>query len=231
MSSKHLDLISRGVRTSLNHTNSKLQLYDGTTMSVKGTMDIWCMHNGQERLLTFHVVDGSTKPLLSADTCELFGLLTCHVQQAELCNTLERFADVFQVLGWLPGDYHIKVDPVVRPVQHMPRNEPEAVQQELRQHLQELVNMKVLSSVKEPTKWINSMVIAKKPNKFRLCLDPEDLNKAIKRPYYPKPTIDDIMPQLSKAKVCSVLDTKDGFWQVTLNEPSSYLTTFWTPFG
>jgi len=47
----------------------------------------------------------------------------------------------------------------------------------------------------------------------------------------PTPTIDDILPQLSKAKVFSVLDAKDGFWQGKLDEPSSYSTTFWTPFG
>ena len=29
----------------------------------------------------------------------------------------------------------------------------------------------------------------------------------------------------------SVVDAKDGFLQVVLDEPSSYLTTFWTPFG
>ena len=29
----------------------------------------------------------------------------------------------------------------------------------------------------------------------------------------------------------SIVDTKDGFLQVVLNEPSSYFTTFWTPFG
>jgi len=52
------------------------------------------MHKRQEYLLTFHIVDGSGKPILSADTCELFGLLTCRVQQAELFNTLESFADV-----------------------------------------------------------------------------------------------------------------------------------------
>ena len=103
--------------------------------------------------------------------------------------------------------------------QHMPRNVPVAVQQELRQHLQELVNMKVLSPVKEPTKWINSMVIVKKPNKLRICLDPKDLNKAIKRPHYTISTIDYILPQLSKAEVFPVLEAKDGFWQVKLDEP------------
>ena len=31
--------------------------------------------------------------------------------------------------------------------------------------------------------------------------------------------------------VFSVLDAKDGFHQVKLDDTSSYLTTFWTPFG
>ena len=51
------------------------------------------------------------------------------------------------------------------------------------------------------------------------------------------PTVEDIAPKLTKAKVFSVVDVKDGFLQVVLNEPSSYLTTFcrftWLrmPFG
>jgi len=61
------------------------------------------MHKGQEYLLTFHIVDGSGKPLLSVDACELFGLLTCHVQQAELCNTLESFGDVLAKKNRLNG--------------------------------------------------------------------------------------------------------------------------------
>ena len=48
-------------------------------------------------------------------------------------------------------------------------------------------------------------------------------------PHYPQPTTEDILLQLSKAKVFSVLDAKDGFWQVKLDEESSYLTAFWSP--
>ena len=45
------------------------------------------------------------------------------------------------------------------------------------------------------------------------------------------PTVEEILPHLSNAKVLSILDAKDGFWQVKLDEESSYLTTFWTPCG
>lgn len=62
-------------------------------------------------------------------------------------------------------------------------------------------------------------------------MDPSDLNKAIKRAHYPLPTIEQILPKLRNAKVFSLLDAKDGFWQVKLSEQSSLLTCFNTPFG
>jgi Reverse transcriptase (RNA-dependent DNA polymerase) len=39
------------------------------------------------------------------------------------------------------------------------------------------------------------------------------------------------LPELNKAKVFTTLDAKRGFWQLQLNERSSKMTTFWTPFG
>jgi len=75
------------------------------------------------------------------------------------------------------------------------------------------------------------MVVVRKPGKLRLCIDPKDLNKVIKRPHYPLPTIEDIRPKLTNAKLFSILDAKNGFWQIQLDESSSYLTTFWPPFG
>ena len=45
------------------------------------------------------------------------------------------------------------------------------------------------------------------------------------------PTVDEVLPKLAQAKVFTVLDAKDGFFQVKLDDESSYLTTSWTPFG
>ena len=60
---------------------------------------------------------------------------------------------------------------------------------------------------------------------------PQNLNKAVRRNHYPTPTLEDITPKLPKARLYSVVDAKDGFLQVELEEESSFLTTFWTPFG
>ena len=43
--------------------------------------------------------------------------------------------------------------------------------------------------------------------------------------------MEDIAPKLTQAQVFSVVNAKDGFLQVVLDEPSSYLRTFWIPFG
>jgi hypothetical protein len=57
------------------------------------------------------------------------------------------------------------------------------------------------------------------------------INNALKRCHHPMQTIEDILPELGKAKVLSNLDCLNGYWQVPLDEESSILTTFGTPFG
>lgn len=76
------------------------------------------------------------------------------------------------------------------------------------------------------------MAIAHKANgKLRLCTDPQALNTALMREHYRLPVLDDILPQLSKARTFTKLDVKEAFWHVKLDEESSRLTTMITPFG
>ena len=122
------------------------------------------------------------------------------------------------------------MDSNAKPVQENPRCVPIPVKDEHKSKIEELETMGVIVKVTEPTPWINNMVAVRKLNKLRLCLDPLHLNKGIIRNHYPMPTVEDITPKLTKAKVFSVVDVKDGFLQVVLDELSSYLTTSWTPF-
>ena len=43
--------------------------------------------------------------------------------------------------------------------------------------------------------------------------------------------MEDILPELTNVKVFSKADLKDGFLQIQLDEESSKLTTFLTPWG
>ena len=104
-----------------------------------------------------------------------------------------------------------------------------SLQEPDKQELDAMIDANIIAPVSEPTKWFSSMVVVeKKNNKIRICLDPCDLNKVS---HYPLPMIEQAAAHLSKAKVFTVLDAKTGFWQVKLDEQSSYLTTFNTPLG
>lgn len=132
----------------------------------------------------------------------------------------------------MKGKYHIKIDPSVEPVQHTPWRVPVAIREQLKSTLGQLAKQNIVAPVTTPTPWISSLVIVpKKDGTLRLCIDPKDLNKAIMRENYPLPTIEEIATHLHGAKLFSILDVRCGFWHVELDEPSSYLTTFHTPFG
>lgn len=104
--------------------------------------------------------------------------------------------------------------------------------QEIHTTLKDNENRRVIKKVTTPTDWISSMLtVKKKPGTLYICIDLRDLNKAIKGLHYIMPTLEDILPNLAIANVFSVLDAKERFWHIKLDEPSSFLTTFWTPFG
>lgn len=59
------------------------------------------------------------------------------------------------------------------------------------------------------TDWISSILSVQKLNgKPRICIDPQPLNKALKQSHFPLLTVDDILPDLSKAKVFTVCDVE-----------------------
>ena len=95
-----------------------------------------------------------------------------------------------------------------------------------------MLRLGIISKVEEPTEWVNSIVIVEKQNgSIRICLDPKDLNQAIKREHFPLQTADEIVADMAGAQYFSKLDASSGYWQIKLDEPSSKLLTFQTPFG
>ena len=65
------------------------------------------------------------------------------------------------------------------------------------------------------------VVITKKSEALRICLDPKGFNCAIRREHYPLPTITQLHGATS-------LDVRSGFWHTALDKTSSFLTTFHT---
>jgi len=144
---------------------------------------------------------------------------------------LEKFPTVFTGLGRL-GTYHITLNDSHQPVINPPRQIPHSLKAKLQQALEWNVQTGVLKKVDQATDWVSNLVVVeKKDGSLRLCLDPKDLNKAIKREHYKIPTMEEIAAEFAGKTVFSTLDLKDGYWQIQLDEQSSLLCTFSTPFG
>lgn len=75
------------------------------------------------------------------------------------------------------------------------------------------------------------MVIEKNDGSLRLCLDPRDLNKAIKREHCIINNYEEICAKLTNKKLFSVFDIKESFYHISLDEISSSYCTFNTVFG
>lgn len=226
-------IIQQNGEPTLQPSSTRLKFYNGSLVPALGEYTAQCKYGDKTYTLDFKVMHGDQRPLLSGATCEALGVIKIDpVHQAtQAMDLVDQYADVFEGLGCLEGEYHIEVDPSVSPVQHVPRRVPVALKQQLKEKLDNLATQGIIQPVTTPTPWISSLVAIKRPGKLRVCIDPRDLNKAIRRPKYQMPILDEILPNLANARIFSVLDAKDGFHQVKLDEESSYLTAFWTPFG
>ena len=132
----------------------------------------------------------------------------------------------------MPGQYTIRIDSSIPPVQHAQRKLPIEAREEIEKALQEMVDNGIIAPVTEPTEWVSSLTYPRKSDgTICPCLDPHNLNKAIIHDHYQAPTQEEISRKLSGTTVISKFDAKGGFWSIHLDTPSSYLTTLNTHKG
>ena len=140
------------------------------------------------------------------------------------------FPNSFNCIGDMKGEYDIKTDPTVPPVQHGRWKVPIEYKEEIKKELAEMVWQRIITKQTEPTPWVSSLTYPKKANsKLRICLDPKDLNKAIIHENHKGPTLEEIAHVLMGATKFSKVDGNKAFFGMHLTEEASLLTTFNTP--
>ena len=227
----------------LESTTQRLFGYGGKPLKVEGKCTLACSYKGTQGQHHFYVVSTQAPPILGLSSCLSLNLiqLVLSVEEKQGSDTvsqtpgdiLTEYKDVFEGLGSFPGVHKIQLKPEVDPVIHPPRKVPIALRDKLEKELERMESLEVIAKVTEPTDWVNSIATPEKQRTgaLRVCLDPRDLNQAVKREHYPLPTLEELTLMLSDAKYFSVLDATSGYWQIKLDEESSLLTTFNTPFG
>ena len=147
----------------------------------------------------------------------------------DLCKL---YPNSFDRLGSLKGEYDIKVDPSVPPVQHARRKVPIESKAAIKETIDYMVKQDILEPQIEPTPWVSSVTYPVKPTgEVRPCLDARDLNKGIIWENHKPQTVEEIAHQLAGTVVFTKADALKAFLQVDLTEESSKLLVINTHKG
>jgi hypothetical protein len=77
------------------------------------------------------------------------------------------------------------------------------------------------------SEWLNPVVLVRKPSgKLRFCIDLRRLNDCVTLDAYNLPRIDEVFIAIRDMKYFSVIDLKDGYFQIPIEESDQEKTTF-----
>ena len=219
----------------LNKCSITLVSYGNFKFKPLGEVTLSCSYKNMIYNVKFIIVNFNSEPLLGLKDCLKFNLIK-RVDNIIKLKTkeelFEKFKDLFEGLGEIPGFCNIELEKDAKPVIQCPRKIPFSIHNNLKNTLDKLEKQNIIEKVTYPTDWVNSLMIVEKPDKsLGLCIDPKPLNTYIKREHFMIPTSTDIISKLTGKSIFTVIDMKDGFWQLKLNKESSDVCVFNTPFG
>lgn len=232
-----LDIVDPAIP--LKRCKTTLLAYGNFKLKPLGFVELLCEADDRDPVyIKFMVIDVKSQlPLLGLQACLDLNLIqrvdTVTANNfSNLDSVVKQYESLFTGLGKFPTKHKIvlKEDavPHIQPMQRIPRS----LFERLKNKLTEMELQGIIRKVDKPTEWLNAVVIVEKRNgDIRLCLDPKYLNLVIKREHFMIPTVDDITSQLANKEFFTVLDMKDGYYQVAIDDASSDLCTFSTPFG
>lgn len=152
-----------------------------------------------------------------------------------VADLLDEYRDVFpDELPGLPPDRPVdhKIDlepghsPPHRPIYRMDQEELAELKKQLDELLSKGYIKPSVSAYGAPV-----LLIRKKDNTMRLCIDYRALNKITVKNRYPLPRIDDLLDRLAGATIYSKIDLRSGYWQVKVAPEDTHKTAFRTRYG
>ena len=111
------------------------------------------------------------------------------------------------------------------PVRVPPRRIPAHYKTQIQVQIQDMLNKGIIEESSNP--WLAPVVIvSKKSDEIRLCVDYRQLNKQTSKDVYPLPLPDEVQDCLAGSAIFSTLDLQNGYWQMPVNEADIPKTAF-----
>ncbi|XP_074036721.1 uncharacterized protein [Leptinotarsa decemlineata] len=196
----------------IKRSNVRLTNYSNDTIPVIGECRLHCYYKNNVYWLDFVIVDIDSPAILGLDSCIELNIIK-KIDSVDCADVVKKYEDIFQGIGCLEKPFHIQLKLDAVPKIYPARKIPFPLIPKFKRCLEEMESQGIIFKVDFPTEWVNPIVlVAKKDGCLRICLDPVELNKNIRREHYPLPTFEEISAKLKNAKYFSTLDAMSGFW-------------------
>ena len=152
-------------------------------------------------------------------------------QRSEFMDLANQFSSLFTEA---PGttdlaQHHIKLTSD-EPVRSRPYPVPYSMRESLKKDIADMIKMRVIRESDSPYA-SPVVVVKKKDNTNRVCVDYRKLNKLTVIDPEPMPTAEHLFQKLSGDKFFTKIDLSKGYWQITIPEEDIPKTAFVTPDG
>jgi hypothetical protein len=129
------------------------------------------------------------------------------------------------------AEHSLDILPNARAVQQRLCRFDEEQRRAIGAELRKLLEAGFIKEVFHPTWLANPVLVKKKNEKWRMCVDYTSLNKACPKVPFPLPCIDQIVDSMAGCELLCFLDAYSGYHQIKMKESDQLTTSFITPFG
>ena len=129
------------------------------------------------------------------------------------------------------ADHSLDVDPKARPVKQGLRKMNEERRKAIGEEIARLLVAGFIMEVFHPQWLANPVLVLKKNNEWRMCIDFTSLNKHCPKDPFALPRIDQIIDAVVGSDLLCFLDAYSGYHQIMLKEEDWEKTSFITLFG
>jgi hypothetical protein len=145
-----------------------------------------------------------------------------------------QFPTVFDIPTGMPPirecDHQIPLVAGARPVQMRPYRYAPTLKNEIEQQVTDMLQAGTIQN--SHSEFASSVILVKKrDNTYRFCVDYRHLNALIVKTKYPVPIIDEFLDELYGAVWFSTLDLRAGFHQIRMSPQDQHKTAFQTHHG
>ena len=162
-------------------------------------------------------------------------LTTLDVQDKDqFSNLLIKYRSQFMQPGYQLGQTNLVKHEIHTgshaPIKQRPRREPIGMQNVVKEELDKMLDKGIIEP--STSAWGSPIVLVrKKDNTVRFCIDYRKLNEITVKDAYPLPRIEDNLDALQGSTFFSTLDLASGYWQVQMAAQDKPKTAFSTKYG